>query len=75
MNKSFVAGGKIAGVCAACFLLVVLARFAAASTLETRGEREMSRVLKELAPGRTFGAREAVSGAQPIQCYYPVLGR
>ena len=76
MKKSVAAaGGKIAGILAACFLLVVLTHLAAASALETKSEREIYRALKELVPARGFGAREAVSGAASIPGFYRVIGR
>lgn len=71
MNKYAVAGGKIAGVCLACFLLVVLTHLVTASAIERREEREIYEILSELAPGRVVGWFRTVEENYPVLGFYP----
>jgi electron transport complex protein RnfG len=71
VNHYAVQGGKIAGVCLAGFLLVVLAHLLTASAIERRGEREIYEHLGALAPGRAFGLYTPVSGNEPVLGFYP----
>jgi electron transport complex protein RnfG len=71
VNKSAVAGGKIAAVCILAFLVVVLAHLVTASAIQRRGERETYLALKELAPNKGFGVLKTVRDAAPVLGYYP----
>jgi electron transport complex protein RnfG len=71
VNKHALAAGKIAGICLACILLVVLARLLTASAIERRGERETYQILEGLAPGRAFGMFRPVEGKHPVLGFYP----
>jgi electron transport complex protein RnfG len=71
MNRHALTGGKVAGVCLACFLLVVLAHLLTASAIERRGSRETYQILSSLAPGRAFGLFQTVEGKHPVVGFYP----
>jgi electron transport complex protein RnfG len=75
MNKHAIAGGRIAGICAAGILFVVLTHLVTASAIERRGERETYRLLKEIAPAKSFSPFKIVEGAPPVLGYYSVLGK
>jgi Na+-translocating ferredoxin:NAD+ oxidoreductase RnfG subunit len=74
MNKHAAAGGKIAGVCLACVLIVVLAYMLTRSAIERRTERETYLTLKELAPDKSFGTLKAAE-SDSVSGYYPVWSR
>ncbi|MDR3199947.1 MAG: hypothetical protein LBT68_00690, partial [Spirochaetales bacterium] len=75
MNKHAVAGGKIAGLCLACVLLVVLAHIVTRAAIERRDERETYLMLKELAPNKGYGTLKSAEDSGPVLGYYPVWGR
>jgi electron transport complex protein RnfG len=74
MNKSAVAGGKIAAVYILAFIVVALAHLITASAIQRRGEQETYRALKDIAPNKSFGGFKNAPGAGPVLGYYPVWG-
>jgi Na+-transporting NADH:ubiquinone oxidoreductase subunit NqrC len=74
MSRYVVTGGKIAGVCLACFLFVILTRLATASAIERRDARETFLLITGIAHSRSFGLFQTVEGNDSIPGYYPVWG-
>ncbi|MDR1931413.1 MAG: FMN-binding protein [Spirochaetales bacterium] len=75
MNKHAVAAGKIAGICFAGVLLVVLTHLVTGAAIERRDERDTYRILKDLAPDKGFGVLKPAEGSDTVLGYYPVWGK
>jgi electron transport complex protein RnfG len=75
VNKSAIAGGKIAAVCILAFFPVVLTHLITASAIQRRAGRETYRALKELAPEKSFAVLKTVKDSSPVLGYYKAWGR
>jgi electron transport complex protein RnfG len=74
VNKSAIAGGKIAAVCILAFFPVVLTHLITASAIQRRAERETYLALNGLAPEKSFGVFKTVNDSSPGLGYYEAWG-